>query len=112
MSGASRIGLLCVLVLICTAACRDVGVSEGCRQKISPQLINELSISRARERKFRVVIRLNDSAGLTGAVPSVTVANKTAATGYLTTAEIQELCILRQVLYIDLPRQFHKLEHD
>jgi hypothetical protein len=112
MLDAFRVKLFCLLVLLSSAACRDVGVPDGCRQKISSRLFNELSNTGVKERKYRLVIRLNDSAGVTEAFPSVTVANKAVATGYLTAAEIRKLCILRQVLYIDLPKQYHKLEQN
>ncbi len=104
--------LLCMLAFIGIAACRDVGVPDVCRQKISQRLFNELSDALANERKYRIVIRLNDSAGVAEAVPSLTVANNAAATGSVTAAEIRKLCILRQVIYIDLPKQFHKLEQN
>ncbi|MGA9408363.1 MAG: hypothetical protein WBW71_14605 [Bacteroidota bacterium] len=110
MFRTARAKQLCFLILLGTAACRDVGVPDVCRQKISSRLLNELSDAGVKEQMYRVVIRLSDSTGITKVVPSITVANNSIATGFLTAAEIRKVCVLRQVLFIDLPKRYHQLE--
>ncbi len=110
MFRTARAKQLCFLILLGTAACRDVGVPDVCHQKISPRLLNELSDAGVKEKTYRVVIRLSDSTGITQVVPSVTIANNAVATGFLTAAEIRKVCVLRQVLFIDLPKRYHQLE--
>ncbi len=110
MLDSSRAKQLCVLLLLGTAACRVVGVPEVCRQKISPRLLNELSNAGVKEQKYRVVVRLSDSTGITQVDASLSVANNSVATGFLTAAEIRKVCVLEQVLFIDLPKRYHEME--
>ncbi len=112
MFDTARAKRLCILVLLGTAACRDIGVPDVCRQKISPRLLNELSDTSVKEKKYRVVIRLSDSTGVRSVAPSIAVASNSIATGSLTAAEIRKLCVLQQIQFIDLPKQYHKLEQN
>jgi hypothetical protein len=89
--------------------CRDVSITDLCRQKISPRLINELSSASAAERSYRVVITMTDSIGVKDAVPTLSVASPSVATGLLTAAEIRKLCSLNQVRFIDYSKQYHPL---
>ncbi|MGA7162327.1 MAG: hypothetical protein WBZ48_15125 [Bacteroidota bacterium] len=101
---------LCFLVLLGIVACRDVGVPDVCVQKISARLLHELSNTGVNESKYRVIIRLRDSTGLTQVVPSITIASTSLATGFLTASEIRKVCVLSQVLFVDLPKRYHPLE--
>ena len=101
---------LCMLVFLGAAACRDVGVPDGCRQKISPRLLSELSEARGNKEQYRVVIRFSDSTGIVQAAPSIHIAGNSVGTGSLTADEIRKLCVLQQIQFIDLPKQYHKLE--
>ena len=103
--------LLCILFLFGFAACRDVGVPDVCRRKISPRLQEELSDTSDKEKQYRVVIQFSDSAGIVQAAPSISIASKSVGTGFLTAAEVRRLCELQQILFIDLPKQYHKLDH-
>jgi hypothetical protein len=89
--------------------CRDVSIPDLCRQKISPRLVNELSSASAAERSYRVVITMTDSIGVKDAVPALSVASPSVATGLLTAAEIRTLCSLNQVRFIDYSKQYHPL---
>lgn len=102
--------LLCVLILLGTAACREVVVPDVCRQKISPRLLNELSSAGVKDKKYRVVMRFTDSTGISQVAPSISIASNAVATGFVTAAEIRKLCVLRQVQFIDLPKRYRKLE--
>ncbi len=112
MFDSVRVKQLCILVLLGTAACRDVGVPDVCRQKISPRLLNELSDAGVKEKQYRVVISFSDSTGIRNVVPSITIASNAVATGFLTADEIRKLCVLQHIQYIDLPKRFHKLEQN
>ena len=103
---------LCLLALIGTAACRDVSAPDICRQKISPRLLHELSDTGGNERQYRVVMRFSDSTGIVQVAPSISIASNSVATGFLTAAEIRKLCVLQQIQFIDLPKQYHKLEQN
>jgi len=108
----ARAKQLCFILLLGTAGCRDVGVPDVCLQKISLRLLNELSNAGVKEKEYRVVIRLSDSTGITQVVPSITIASNSIATGFLTAAEIRKVCVLRQVLFVDLPKRYHQLEQN
>jgi hypothetical protein len=112
MADTVRAKQLCLLVLLGTAACRDVSAPDICRQKISPRLQNELSDTGDNEKQYRVVIQFSDSTGIAQAAPSISIATTSIGTGLLTAAEIRKLCALRQIQFIDLPKQYHKLEQN
>jgi hypothetical protein len=103
---------LCLLVLLGTVACREVAVPDICRQKISPRLLHELSETGGKESQYRVVIRFSDSTGIGQVAASISIASNSVATGFLTAAEIRKLCVLQQIQFIDLPKQYHKLEQN
>ena len=110
MFDKARLTRLCFLALLGTAACRDVGVPDVCLQKISSRLLHELSNAGDNDTKYRVILRLSDSTGVTQVVPSITIATKSLATGSLTAAEIRKVCVLSQVVFVDLPKRYHLLE--
>jgi hypothetical protein len=112
MFDGARAKQLCFLILAGIAACRDVGSQDACRQKISPRLQNVLLDSGSTEKLYRVVIRLSDSTGVSQVAPSISIAGNSVATGILTAAEIRKLCILQQILFIDLSKQYHKLDQN
>ena len=112
MADTVRAKQLCLLVLLGTAACRDVSAPDICRQKISPRLQNELSDTGDNEKQYRVVIQFSDSTGIAQAAPSISIATTSIGTGFLTAAEIRKLCALQQIQFIDLPKQYHKLEQN
>ena len=103
---------ICFLILLGVIACRDMSVPDVCRQKISPRLLNELSDAGDEEKKYRVVVRLDDSTGVKEVAPSISIANNSVATGFLTAAEIRKLCVLPQVQFLDLPKRYRKLEQN
>jgi hypothetical protein len=109
---SARTKQLCLLLLLGTAACRDATGTDVCRQKISVRLLDDLSTSDAAQKKYRVVIRLSDSTGIRDVAPTIAIANNAIATGFLTAAEVRKLCVLHQVLFIDLPKQYHQLEQN
>jgi len=86
--------------------------SGHCRQKISPRLFHELSETGGNEKQYRVVMRFSDSTGIVQVAPSISIASNSVATGFLTAAEIRKLCALQQIQFIDLPKQYHKLEQN
>jgi hypothetical protein len=112
MFETARAKQLCLLALIGTAACRDVSAPDICRQKISPRLLHELSETGGKEKQYRVVIRFSDSTGIGQVAPSISIASNSVATGFLTADEIRKLCALKQIQFIDLPKQYHKLEQN
>jgi hypothetical protein len=112
MIDTCRAQQICLLLLLGIAACRDVGIPDVCRQKITPRLLNEISDTSVKEKKYRVVITFSDSTGIAKIAPSISIASNSVATGFLTAAELRRLCVLQHVQFIDLAKRFHKLDQN
>jgi len=99
-----------ILIALIVPGCRPAGVPDVCVHKISRRLLDGMKEPAAEDVRYRVVIRLSDSTGVKNSVPAVVIDSKAVATGSLTAEEIRRLCVLEQVEFIDLPRQYHPSE--
>jgi len=99
-----------ILIVLTVSGCRTAGVPDVCVQKISRRLLDEMKEAPPGDARYRVVVRLSDSAGVKNSVPALVIDTKAVATGSLTAEEIRRLCVLEQVEFIDLPKQYHPLE--
>ena len=98
---------ICLLAIAATVACRDLSIPGDCRKKISARLLQELTDDGSKREKYRVVVRLTDSSGIREIVPSISIANNVIATGFLTSDEIKKICVVENVEFIDLEKQYY-----
>ncbi len=79
------------------------------QQKLSPRVsawIERVEAQHDTTSNIDVVLSLNDTTGIRAVIPKIVIANAAVATLSATSSDIRTLCSLKQILYIEISKQF------
>jgi hypothetical protein len=102
-------GIVLAAIIIGSGCASEPAARKECT-KFSGSLVYQMSIVHDSTEAIEVLLYLNDSTGIRDAFPNISVSTATIATARLTVAELEMICSLPQIRYIEKSRKLRLLD--